>query len=430
MKFFAALLLAVLICNSYTSRVSLNNVRRLLQSNPSIFPVPSKHGLLPLNGKEGDDIFWWFFPAKKNADKAPLILWLTGGPGCSSELAALKENGPIAMNKGVMTENMSSWNTNAHLLYIDQPVGTGFSKAKSVTDYDTNEEDIAKDIANTIDAWLRLDQFKELQGREFYITGESYAGHYLPALGHYLHTNKNPIINMRGMAIGNGLVSPINQYDAYVSFAYNNNLIGSVHKILLSGWMQICKALTYFHVPLLDVEVCNLGITSVLGLPFAPNFNTYDIREKCTVPPLCYDFSDVDALFKRDDVLAELGVSGRSWEQCNMAVHTALITDWSTDGMSKVSELVDAPENYKVLIYHGDKDYICNWEGGRDWTEKMPWSKKTDYNAMTMTKCDEGECKELRNFKFAKVADAGHMVPMNQPEVALNMMNKFIGVEA
>lgn len=426
MKVLIALVLAALVCTSFQERVTLNNVRRLLQSNPSLFPVPSSHGLIPLQ-KEGDDIFYWFFPAKNNPETAPLILWLTGGPGCSSELAALKENGPIQLTNGEMSENKNSWNQNANLLYIDQPLGTGFSRAKTIADYDTNEEDIAKDIAYTLDQWLLIPEFQHLQGKPFYITGESYAGHYLPALGHYLHNNKNDKINLKGMAIGNGLVSPINQYDAYVTFAYNNGLIGNTHRILLSAWMQVCKLVTYLHVPYVDIEICNLGITSVLGLPFAPNFNTYDIREKCEVPPLCYDFSDVDNLMKRADVQAELGVTGRSWEQCNMAVHTALITDWGTDGIDKVSELVDAEEEYNILIYHGDKDYICNWEGGRDWTEKMQWSKKADYNNMQMTDCPEGQCKQLRNFKFAKVTDAGHMVPMNQPEKALQMINTFIG---
>jgi len=313
------------------------------------------------------------------------------------------------------------------LLYIDQPVGTGFSKAKAIWDLKTNETAIAKDMNETITKFIAL--HPELKMRPFFVTGESYAGHYIPAFGKYMDDHKgdasNKDLNFKGVAIGNGLVDPLNQYDAYATFAYDNGLISKTFETLLLGYMKICKAITAMHIPFLDIEACNLGITSVSGLPVAPKFNLYDIRKKCDVPPLCYDFSDLDKLFKRNDVITDLKVEGRKWSQCNMEVHFGLLLDWSTNGSPAVAQMVD--NGYKVFIYSGDKDYICNWEGGKSWTSKMQWKHTAEFNAAKFEDCAYGSCQEFANFKFIKVADAGHMVPMDQPEKALAMLNEFIG---
>ena len=73
-------------------------------------------------------------------DKDPLIIWLTGGPGCSSELAIFYENGPLRLVDGKPEINMDSWNNNMNLLFIDQPIGTGYSKAKNEDMVKTEEE--------------------------------------------------------------------------------------------------------------------------------------------------------------------------------------------------------------------------------------------------------------------------------------------------
>lgn len=59
-----------------------------------------------------------------------------------------------------------------------------------------------------------------------FVTGESYAGHYVPAIGAKIVNEKDPKVNLVAVAIGNGLVDPYNQYPEYATFAYENNLIG------------------------------------------------------------------------------------------------------------------------------------------------------------------------------------------------------------
>ena len=87
-----------------------------------------------------------------------------------------------------------------------------------------------------------LEKYPQLQGKDFYITGESYAGHYIPAISHNLiFKHKDDIkLNFKGMAIGNGLVDPYNQYPAYDTFAYENKLVGTAEYEILKGGFKGC----------------------------------------------------------------------------------------------------------------------------------------------------------------------------------------------
>lgn len=119
---------------------------------------------------------------------------------------------------------------------------------------------------------------------------------------------------------------------------------------------------------------------SILGNPLSPSFNVYDIRKKCDYPPLCYDFSLMDKFIAREDVREILGVGKRSWSDCNMTVHTFMLGDWLLNLQSNVVDLLDAKVD--VLVYSGDKDWICNWRGGEAWTHRLDWSGKDAFNKL------------------------------------------------
>ena len=161
-----------------------------------------------------------------------------------------------------------------------------------------------------------------------------------------------------------------------------------------------------------------------MGLPAAPKFNPYDYTLKCDDPPLCYNFDAVDTLMNKEDVQKDLGVYPTKWESCNTTVHLALTLDWSRSGAHAIKQLTEA--EYKVLIYNGEKDYICNWMGGYDWVRKLNWKGKEEFNKVNLDDCELGQCQEFKNFKFVKFAGAGHMVPMDQPEKALKMIDDLV----
>ena len=138
----------------------------------------------------------------------------------------------------------------------------------------------------------------------------------------------------------------------------------------------------------------------------------------------------MDKFIAREDVRKELGVAERSWTSCNMVVHTFMLGDWVTNMESNVVNLLNNKVN--VLVYSGDKDYICNWRGGEAWTHTLSWSKKEEFNQSNYKKWNvneqvAGQYKNIDNLTFLRVYEAGHMVPMDQPGVALEMLHQLIG---
>jgi hypothetical protein len=198
-------------------------------------------------------------------------------------------------------------------LYVDQPVGTGYSHA-AITHLNTNEDEVAENMAKFMINFL--EKYPQLQGHDFYITGESYAGHYVPAISHnFVFKNKEKLkINFKGMAIGNGLVDPYIQYPQYANFAKENNLIDEGEYLILKAGFAACQGLIETGIWPVALEFCQLMVSGILGIPVDPRFNVYDIREKCDNPPLCYDFSPADKYLAEDQTKKILGVpTNRNW---------------------------------------------------------------------------------------------------------------------
>ena len=129
-------------------------------------------------------MFYWLFRSRDDPHNDPLIIYLQGGPGCSSLFSTFYENGPFYVKDDItLKKNPYSWNNNANLLYVDQPVGVGFSRVASPDHIRTEEDGIAKDFYFFIEKFLEANP--EFKGRDYYLTGESYAGHFIPAIASY-----------------------------------------------------------------------------------------------------------------------------------------------------------------------------------------------------------------------------------------------------
>ena len=428
MKLFSILLLASIA--SVTLSLPFLNVDYMSFTNTpisklpfnSFFPEPELHGLIPIMDK--NDMFYWLFPSRNDADKDPLVIWLSGGPGCSSSLAIFHENGPMVIKDGEAVTKDISWNNRANLVFIDQPIGTGFSGG-TLIDMPKFEKEVAEQFKIFLLGFYA--KYPEFKGRDLYITGESYAGHYIPFISAKILDSPDLIdsgVNLVGVGIGNGWVSPQSQVMGYAPFAYQNKMINIIGETVLQTGFRFCKILMENNIPYFNILVCNYLTQAILGSPISPNFNVYDIRRKCDVPPLCYDFSDMETYLNRKDVQEVLGVQGRKWESCNMEVHTAMLLDWGTDASPNVAKLVSA--GLKVMIYNGDKDYICNWVGGELWVKDMEWSHKEEFNSLEYEDIGYAHSLKLNNFEFLRILDAGHMVPMDQPESAMKMLDRLI----
>lgn len=310
--------------------------------------------------------FFWYFAARNGQEDAPVVLWLTGGPGCSSELALFTENGPCKVNaEGTDTiRNPFSWNENANLLYVDQPTGTGFSYG---TGYDHDEKGVAEDMNDFLQQFFQ--KHEDLADNDFYIFGESYAGHYVPAIAHRvwegIRRKEGVPILLKGVSVGNGLTDPEVQYAYYPDMAASTN----GHEAAVSG---VALAAMRLAVPacLASIRACNAANGTMADAVCAAaqtgcnaaeiepyqlsGMNVYDMRMPCEVPGLCYDFSNVDKYLQRPEVLQYLGVDpSTKWSQCNMDVNFRFRSDWMKDYQQRLPDLL--ADGIRVLIYAGDQ---------------------------------------------------------------------------
>lgn len=391
------------------------------------------------NHTDNAEMFYFFFEARNNSDTAPLALWLTGGPGCSSELAVFVENGPYQLNdKGEVEEREFAWDVEANMIFVDSPLNVGFSYTEDPDDQVHTEPGVAADLLDFLQEFQKARP--HLAERECYVTGESYAGHYVPAVAaHIYRTNqlKNPSqrINLKGIAIGNGLSDPGNQYGSYAPFAEAKGLISSTASQGIQLSWPFCKA---------GISMCNAGVPLTCSLAlymcqmsqFVPvvaltdNVNIYDVRKKC-VGQLCYDFSALDTYLNRADVREKFGVpKGRKWQECDMGINQAFMGDFMLSYAPEVSFLLE--EGLPVMIYSGLEDLICNSLSQHWWTSALEWHGHDAFNRAP--KEDWRVDGDLAGFithahgQFANVEilAAGHMVPMDQPKHMLSLFADFV----
>lgn len=144
-------------------------------------------GYLTVSGSEsnGRHLFYWFVESQGDPSKDPVVLWTNGGPGCSGFLGLGTEHGPFLFHKnGTLTANPHSWNQVASILYVEQPAGVGFSYSDTKEDYNTGDEKTAIDNYALIREFLK--RFPERQPNDFYISSESYGGHYMPQRAYFM----------------------------------------------------------------------------------------------------------------------------------------------------------------------------------------------------------------------------------------------------
>eukprot|EP01134_Creolimax_fragrantissima_P007109 CFRG7109T1 len=454
MKAICAFLGALAVCASATS--TQVNRRPMMQA------IQAANGGDVINPSHGGDIphgfcddvhsvagyfavgsdkkyFYWAFESRGDPENDPVILWMTGGPGCSSQIALFKENGPCTLNddNASTKPNPWSWNKHASMIYIDQPAGVGFSTGPV---NDTGEWDAAPEMYNFLEAFFKANA--HLQKNKFYIFGESYGGHYVPSLAARVQLNnkaklKDEVqINLRGIGIGNGMTNPSLQYPQYSEYAFKNKYHHVVNQwgysamnLGKSGCVNLinkCSAGSSLSCPA-AMEVCNMLFMMPITLQ---GINQYDVREKCEHPPLCYNFDSVSDFLNSESTKKVLGVeSVEKWQSCNMIVNLHFMTDFMRDLSPNVTMLLE--DNLDVLIYAGEADYICNWMGNNAWTLALPWHGHDGFNSAEVKdwKVNDkvmGTVRSFDNFKFLTIADAGHMVPMDQPESAQFMLDEFL----
>jgi len=145
-------------------------------------------------------------------------------------------------------------------------------------------ETIAEDFRSFLAGFIK--KYPTYADRDIYLTGESYAGHYIPVMANRLHYAPVAGIRLAGIALGNAWVDPFYQHAAYPSFAVESGLIDYGHYFVLGAMYTVCQMALIVEVPLISTIVCEFAGISIA--PPLPKFNIYDIRQPCETFIFCY----------------------------------------------------------------------------------------------------------------------------------------------
>lgn len=409
---------------------NIEEAKNLSEVRPLAGNVKSYSGFLTVNKTYNSNIFFWFFPSETWSQKAPVLVWLQGGPGASSMFGLFSEHGPyIITEKLNVTLRQFSWTKTISVLYIDNPVGTGYSFTDSEEGYARGEDDYAENLYETVRQFFLM--FPELLKNDFYVAGESYGGKYAPALAYKIHEankNSNVKINLKGVSIGNGFCDPVNMLN-YGDYLLEIGLIDqngrdiflrkrneAVELIKQGSWVE---AFRRFDV-LLNNDLNNSSsiFTNLTGYT---NYYNY-------LKPKEDGFDYVSDFIQQDFVRDAIHVGNLTFHVIAQDVEKYMEADVMKSVAPHIEILL---ENYPMLVYNGQLDIIVAYPLTLEFLKQLKWSGAEEYKTAKrdIWKIKDqvaGYSKKVRNLNEVLVRNSGHMVPSDQPLFAFDLINRFV----
>ncbi|WVZ64550.1 hypothetical protein U9M48_014050 [Paspalum notatum var. saurae] len=386
-------------------------------------------GYVTVDEQNGRALFYYFVEAPQDASTKPLLLWLNGGPGCSSlGYGAMQELGPFRVNSDnkTLSRNKNAWNNVANVIFLESPAGVGFSYSNTSSDYDrSGDQRTAADAYLFLVNWL--ERFPEYKGRPFYISGESFGGHYVPELAATIlienSYNSKTAINLRGILVGNPLLD------------WNMNFKGAVDYFWSHGVMSdevFANITRYCDFDDSDGVVC-FGATDAFDAGQIDYYNIY--------APICIDAAN--------GAYYPSGYLPGGYDPCSDYYTNAYLNDPAVQNafharMTKWSGCTnlhwkDAPismvptlswlieKKLPVWIFSGDFDSVCPLPATRYSIHDLNLHITTPWRPWTVNMEVGGYVQQYKGgFTFATVRGAGHMVPSFQPERALILLDSFL----
>jgi carboxypeptidase C (cathepsin A) len=425
-----------------------------------VTPTPQYSGYLNVDKVNVRLLHYWFVTAANATADTPLVLWLNGGPGCSSLDGFLYEMGPFQFSgksfDGIpqLIDNPNSWNQAAHMLYIEAPAFVGFSYSYTPSDANTNDNRTANDNFAALEVFFQ--GFPELAQQEFFIAGESYAGVYVPTLANAIRVNNAQglsKINLKGFMVGNGctgsavgMCSPKGTKIG-VDYMFGVNLYSrdthdAVYAACSSSWDNPsgdCQAaLTNMGNQIGDVNMYNILGPCIIGDRATKRFNNQTVKFSRTPthvynkiftsggPDECIDGIAAGQYLNNLVVRSAIHVLGPDriphWTVCTGALNYT----------SNIQALYPEPyltliDNYRVLVYNGDHDACVPIIDNEAWTESLGLSVEQPWHPWLVNQQVAGYVTKYNsNFAFASIKGAGHMVPQTRPVEALAMFTRYL----
>lgn len=437
------LCLILLLALTYADRPT-DRVKNLPGVSPQpTFPIYS--GYIPIPNSGGKQIHYVFMESQNNPKSDPVVLWLNGGPGCSSMDGLFYENGPYVFQpqSTKLLQNAYSWNQNASMLYFEAPAGVGFSilgeSANNYTDDNTTAHDNGVALS-----YFFTQYFPEFAPNKFFIAGESYAGIYVPTLAYWtLQYNilfPNTKINLQGIMVGNGVTDW--NYDATAAlpdFLWWHTIYGYP---LRNTWVN--NNCTVYS----DSAICQNTFGSIMNL--MNNINIYDIYRDCDfdnqvgnkylytswlhedlqiVPP-CVDALGLTYYMNSDAVRAAFNIPDtlNLWSICTTLDYQV---DYERGSVYLYPELVQS--GLRILIYSGDTDAAVPVSGTAQWINNLNMTVTNDWREWYLQSPPNGNqvagfvVNYGKNFTFMTIKGVGHMsIQWKRPEgyhMFLNFIN-------
>ncbi|KAF2675099.1 alpha/beta-hydrolase [Microthyrium microscopicum] len=428
-------------------------------------------GSIPIGSSNNTSLFFWYFPTTNPDGKNDLTIWLNGGPGCSSLEGFLQENGPFLWNYGTFKPVKNPWSFQrlSNTLWVEQPVGTGFSHGDA-TEY--SEEMIATSFL----AWFKnfMDTF-ELHGKKIYIAGESYAGLYIPYIADAMFNKKDKkYFDLRGTMIYDGSINTDAIMSAAPTYGYvkaydnifqlNDTFMAEVEQTAKTcGYIDyVEKYLTYppkgklpqptLPTSFADRRKCKSLWGRILDAVSAVNpcFNYYQITTSC---PLLWDVlgfpgsfeylpEGASVYFDRADVKKAINApTNIKWEECS-TIPLSIADMSEPSSWSVLPRVIERSE--RTILGHGGLDYVLLANGTLLSIQNMTWNGaqgfqkpvKSDFfvpyhdeeSQSTMSGSGvQGVTHTERGLTYVEVFMSGHMIPQYAPSSAYRHLEFLLG---
>ena len=401
-------------------------------------------------------IHYWLVESEKDPENAPLVFWTNGGPGCSGLIGFMTEQGPFRPDiNGDLQQNPYAWNKIANMVFLEQPVGVGFSYSNNKDDYRIGDEQAAKDNLATILAFL--DKFPHFNHTALFITSESYGGHYMPTLANEI-INYNDAqeytqhrLNFQGFAVGNPYTDYYSGVGAEMETYWGKQLLPKPlwDKYLENNCTDPIKQLNSTMCSLLILSFMKkIGNLNPYALDYPVCLSQQQVRmreflrddniitgDSIQYEP-CEDLYSSNYLNKIDVKLALHVKTDIEWEECSRTVKYEYM-DKMLPMEHYYNELLNSQSNkgLRIMVYSGDDDSVCGTIGTQKWLWTLGYSAKKD-EYWKVWKVDGQTAGYITQFNtpfsseprltFATVHFAGHEVPTYKPKEAFVLFEAYL----
>lgn len=389
-------------------------------------------------------MFYWLYESSKTGEDVPLIMWLQGGPGGSSTgFGNFEEIGPLDVD---LNSRGTTWLSVASLLFVDNPVGTGYSYVDSLDALTTDVNMIAKDMLVLLESFFMESEWgKKHQNSPFYIFCESYGGKMTTAISDVLYQaiqRGDLQCNFKGLALGDSWISPIDSMLSWGPYLHTNSIVDKhgLSKINASAYKaleliksgQWTEATDQFNKCEGVVEEASNGVNFYNILKWGSDERSSLVQrsDKPEIRILRVFHADKLTTLMNGQIREKLKIIPPhvNWGGQSGEVFQHMKGDFMKPIVKTVNRLINET-NLQVVVYTGQLDLICCTPGTEKWVETLdiyPQFYNTSRESIPdpVTGLTSGFVKTYKNFAMYWILDAGHMAPKDNGNTVLDMVKR------